>query len=169
MIYAFIETEKANHRVSAMCRALKVSKSGFYGWRDRLPSARARADTMLSEKIVRIHTDSRETYGAPRIHFELRTLGVRCARKRVARLMREAGLCADAVLAGGRPVPPYAHRPSVLPGSGSGEAQLHPRGPGPPVGRGHHLRKNLGGLTLPRLRARHLLSQGRRLVHGEQP
>jgi putative transposase len=92
VIYAFIETEKAHHRVSAMCRALKVSKSGFYGWRDRAPSARARADAALSEKIVRIHRDSRETYGAPRIHFELRTLGVRCARKRVARLMREAGL-----------------------------------------------------------------------------
>ena len=81
-----------NHRISRMCRTLKVSKSGFYGWRDRLPSARARADTLLSEEIVRIHTESRETYGAPRIHFELRTLGVRCARKRVARLMREAGL-----------------------------------------------------------------------------
>lgn len=92
MIYTFIETEKANHRVSAMCTALKVSKSGFYGWRDRAPSARARADAMLSEKIARIHTDSRETYGAPRIHFELRTLGVRCARKRAARLMREASL-----------------------------------------------------------------------------
>ncbi len=93
MIYNFIETEKANHRVSVMCRALKVSKSGFYGWRDRAPSARARADASLLEKIVRIHTDSRETYGAPRIHFELRVLvGVRCARKRVARLMREASL-----------------------------------------------------------------------------
>ena len=75
-----------------MCRALKVSKSGFYGWRDRPPSARAQADARLLEKIARIHKDSRETYGAPRIHFELRTLGVRCARKRVARLMREAGL-----------------------------------------------------------------------------
>ena len=94
MIYAFIESQKASHRLSAMCRTLKVSKkSGFYGWRDRPPSARARADAVLSEKkIARIHTDSRETYGAPRIHFELRTLGVRCARKRVARLMREAGL-----------------------------------------------------------------------------
>jgi putative transposase len=90
--YAFIESERANHRVSAMCRALKVSKSGFYGWRDRAPSARARADAALSEKIARIHRESRETYGAPRVHFELRTLGVRCARKRVARLMREAGL-----------------------------------------------------------------------------
>ncbi len=92
MIYAFIETEKANHRISRMCRALKVSKSGFYGWRDRAPSARVRADAVLSEKIARIHADSRQTYGAPRIHFELRTLGVRCARKRVARLMREVGL-----------------------------------------------------------------------------
>jgi putative transposase len=76
-----------------MCRALKVSKSGFYGWRVRAPSARARADAVLSEKIARIHRESRETYGAPRIHFELRTtLGVRCAKKRVARLMQEAGL-----------------------------------------------------------------------------
>ena len=71
---------------------MKVSKSGFYGWRDRAPSARAQADALLSEKIVCIHRDSRETYGAPRIHFELRTLGIRCARKRVARLMRLAGI-----------------------------------------------------------------------------
>lgn len=92
MIYSFIEAQKAHHRVSAMCRMLKVSKSGFYGWKDRAPSARAQADAALSEKITRIHTDSRQTYGAPRIHFELRTLGVRCARKRVARLMRQAGL-----------------------------------------------------------------------------
>ena len=92
MIYAFVESEKAYYRVNAMCRVLKVSKSGFYGWRDRPLSARAQADALLSKKIARIHRDSHETYGAPRIHFELRTLGVRCARKRVARLMREAGL-----------------------------------------------------------------------------
>ncbi len=92
MIYTFIEAQKANHRISRMCRILKVSKSGFYGWRDRAPSARAQADALLSEKIYRIHRDSRETYGAPRIHLELRILGVRCARKRVARLMRQAGL-----------------------------------------------------------------------------
>jgi putative transposase len=92
VIYAFVEAQKANHRVNAMCRALNVSKSGFYGWRDRAPSARDQADALLSQQIARIHRDSRETYGAPRIHFELRTLGVRCARKRVARLMRKAGL-----------------------------------------------------------------------------
>jgi putative transposase len=92
VIYTFIEVQKATHRVSAMCRALKVSKSGFYAWRDRAPSERDRADALLSEKIARIHRDSRETYGAPRIHSELRTLGVKCARKRVARPMRQAGL-----------------------------------------------------------------------------
>ncbi len=92
MIYEFMGAQKAHHQVNAMCRVLKVSKSGFYGWRNRAPSARARADAWLLEKIACIHGDSRETYGAPRIHFELRTLGVRCARKRVARLMREAGL-----------------------------------------------------------------------------
>jgi putative transposase len=92
VIYTFVQAQKANHRISRMCRALKVSKSGFYGWRDRPPSARAQADARLSEKIARIHRDSRQTYGAPRIHFELRELGVRCARKHVARLMREAGL-----------------------------------------------------------------------------
>ena len=57
VIYTFIEAQKRNHRISRMCRTLKVSKSGFYGWRDRLPSARARADTLLSEEIVRIHTE----------------------------------------------------------------------------------------------------------------
>ena len=92
MIYSFIEAQRGNHRISFMCRTLRVSKSGFYGWRDRGPSARDRADALLSEKIVRIHEDSRETYGAPRVHFELRTLGLRCGRKRVARLMRQAGL-----------------------------------------------------------------------------
>ncbi len=92
VIYTFMEAQKAHYRMSAMCRILKVSKSGFYGWKDRPPSARARADAVLSEKITRIHTDSRQTYGAPRVHFELRTLGVRCARKRVARLMRRSGL-----------------------------------------------------------------------------
>jgi putative transposase len=92
VIYSFIEAQRGNHRISLMCRTMRVSKGGFYSWRDRGPSARDRADALLSEKIVRIHRDSRETYGAPRVHFELRTLGVRCGRKRVARLMRQAGL-----------------------------------------------------------------------------
>ena len=63
MIYAFVEAEKANYRVNAMCRTLKVSKSGFYGWRERPLSARAKADAVLYERIERIHRDSRGTYG----------------------------------------------------------------------------------------------------------
>jgi len=92
VIYALVEAQKANHKVSTMCRVLRVSKSGYYGWRHRPPSARAKADATLAERIERVHRDSRETYGAPRVHAELRSLGVRCGRKRVARLMRKAGL-----------------------------------------------------------------------------
>lgn len=71
---------------------LGVSPSGFYAWQDRPPSARAQANAALQEQIQTIYTRSRRTYGAPRIHAELRVLGVRCGRKRVARLMRAAGL-----------------------------------------------------------------------------
>ncbi len=92
MIYGLVEAEKANHGVGTMCRVLKVSKSGYYGWRGRPPSVRARADAALTERIGRVHRDSRETYGAPRVHAELRSCGFRCGRKRVARLMRKAGL-----------------------------------------------------------------------------
>lgn len=87
-----VEAEKANHKVGIMCRVLKVSKSGYYGWRHRPPSARNRADTALAERIGRVYRDSRGTYGAPRVHAELRSLGVRCGKKRIARLMRAAGL-----------------------------------------------------------------------------
>jgi putative transposase len=71
---------------------LGVSPSGFYAWQDRPVSARAQADATLQEQIETIFTRSRRTYGAPRVHAELRALGVRCGRKRVARLMRAAGL-----------------------------------------------------------------------------
>jgi len=93
MIYGFVKAEKANHSIGTLCRVLKVSKSGYYDWRHRPPSARMRQDTVLTERIERVHRDSRGTYGAPRIHAELRSGGLRCSRKRVARLMRDSGLC----------------------------------------------------------------------------
>ena len=75
------------------CRVLAVSTAGYYEWGERAPSARAVADQALSEQIVEIHAMSRGSYGAPRVHAELRLgQGVRCGRKRVARLMRSAGL-----------------------------------------------------------------------------
>ncbi len=75
-----------------MCRVLGVSSSGYYAWRTRPLSARAQADQALLTHIRIIHAQSRGTYGAPRIHAELRDAGVRCGRKRVARLMSQAGL-----------------------------------------------------------------------------
>jgi len=75
-----------------MARVLEVSTSGFYAWRKRGPSKRAREDAWLLERIETIHKESRGTYGAPRIHAELQEQGIQVSRKRVARLMREAGL-----------------------------------------------------------------------------
>ena len=69
-----------------------MSRSGYYGWRDRPPSRRSQQDAALTDKIYEIHRRSRETYGSPRVHAELRSIGVRCGRKRVARLMRKEGL-----------------------------------------------------------------------------
>ncbi|SDN99602.1 Transposase InsO and inactivated derivatives [Klenkia soli] len=79
--------------VAVTCRVLGVSRSGFYEWLGRPPSARAVADAELTTTISQIHAGSRATYGAPRVHAELRLgLGQACGRKRVARLMRAAGL-----------------------------------------------------------------------------
>ncbi|EPD84108.1 MULTISPECIES: IS3 family transposase [unclassified Microbacterium] len=75
------------------CRVLRVSRSGFYAWKSRLPSERARVDEELTVTIIRIHRESRTSYGARRVHAELRLgLQIRCGKKRVARLMRRAGI-----------------------------------------------------------------------------
>ena len=80
-------------RVAVACRMLKTSTSGYYEWRGRPPSQRAIADHPLIAQIREIHVLSRGTYGVPRVHAELRLgCGVRCGRKRVARLMRVVGL-----------------------------------------------------------------------------
>lgn len=92
MIFAFIEAEKANYPIRLMCRVLGVSRSGFHGWTHRPPSRRAVQDLDLTRKIRAIHKLSRETYGAPRVHMDLRFTGTRVGRKRVARLMRLACL-----------------------------------------------------------------------------
>jgi putative transposase len=88
-----IEAEKAHHGVSRLCRVLGVSRAGFYAWQGRPPSPRAVADQALTSQIRQVHQRSRGTYGAPRVHAELRLeRGIHVGRKRVARLMRAAGL-----------------------------------------------------------------------------
>jgi putative transposase len=91
-VFAFVEVEKANHPVTLLCRLLGVSRSGYYVWRERPPSARTQGNRALTARIRTIHERSRGTYGAQRIHAELRYEGVCCSRKRVARLLRVAGL-----------------------------------------------------------------------------
>jgi putative transposase len=90
--YRLIDAEKAYYPVSVLCRVLKVSRSGYYDWKDRPLSRRDQENVALMQKIREIHDRSRRTYGYPRVHAELRALGVRCSRKRVARLMRKAAL-----------------------------------------------------------------------------
>jgi putative transposase len=90
--FRLIDVEKANYPVSVLCKVLKVSRSGYYAWKVRPPSKRSQQDAALTHRIQEIHQRSRKTYGSPRIHAELRAMGIRCGRKRVARLMRKAGL-----------------------------------------------------------------------------
>jgi putative transposase len=90
--FRLIEAEKATHSVPKLCTLLGVSCSGYYAWRRRPLSERARFDAVLSEKIEMIHRNSRATYGASRIHAELRAIDIRCGKKRVARLLRHASL-----------------------------------------------------------------------------
>ena len=87
-----MKASQAMFHTARMCRVLGVSPSGYYTWRSRPLSARARQDAAFMEKIRAIHERSRGTYGVPRIHFELATQGIHVSRKRVARLMRAAGL-----------------------------------------------------------------------------
>ncbi len=103
-----MSANRATFPISVMARVLGVSEAGYYAWLRRPPSAHAQADAVLLRRIRTVHASSRETYGAPRVHAELRTGGERPSggsaprcfadgsqerwRKRIARLMREAGL-----------------------------------------------------------------------------
>jgi putative transposase len=88
MRYPFIDVEKALYPVVVLCRTMRVSRSGFYTWKDRPPSLRAREDTRLRTSIRVIHAQSRQTYGSSRILKALRNAGERIGLHRVERLRR---------------------------------------------------------------------------------
>ena len=89
----FIEAEKtAGHSVQRTCGLFEVSKSAYYQRRNGAPSARAVTDAELLEQITAIHAESKGTYGAPRIHKELLHRHVAAGKRKVTRLMRQAGL-----------------------------------------------------------------------------
>lgn len=92
MKYACIARYRGEFPVRLMCRLLRVSPAGFYAAQRRSPSARARTDQRLRLEIRAIHRATRRRYGAPKVHAQLRRQGIRCGRKRVARLMRADGL-----------------------------------------------------------------------------
>jgi putative transposase len=87
-----MSANQASFPIATMARVLGVSTAGYYAWAGRPPSARAEADAALLERVRRIHATSRETYGSPRVHADLGEAGEHHGRKRIARLMREAGL-----------------------------------------------------------------------------
>ena len=83
---------QATYPIATMCRLLGVSSGGYYAWRKRRLSRRAKTDTALTAQIRAAHAASRGTYGTPRVHAELAAKGIRVGRKRVARLMSQAAL-----------------------------------------------------------------------------
>ncbi|MDQ3898228.1 MAG: IS3 family transposase [Actinomycetota bacterium] len=92
-LWPFIEVEEAEQRnVKRACELLEVSRAAYYSQRDHVRSRRAVDDAELTKRITAIHASSNKTYGAPRIHAQLRREGICCGRKRVARLMVAAGL-----------------------------------------------------------------------------
>ncbi|MFD2272313.1 IS3 family transposase [Undibacterium arcticum] len=88
----FVKANQAMYPVHTMCRLLEVSASGYYAWLGRPPSQHSRSDTQLLVHIRQIHERSKATYGMPRVRAELAMQGILVGGKRVARLMREAGL-----------------------------------------------------------------------------
>ncbi len=90
----FIEEFHMEHSVEVMCRVLGVSRSGYYAWLRRPMGSRECANRDLLELIRRFHRESRETYGSPRVVQDLRAIGIRCGKNRVARLMRRNGIAA---------------------------------------------------------------------------
>jgi putative transposase len=87
-----VSDHQADYPIATMCRLLGVSPSGYHAWVKRQPSRRAETDAALTVDVRAAHAASRGTYGAPRIHAELAAKGIRVGRKRVARLMRQAGV-----------------------------------------------------------------------------
>ncbi len=92
-LWPFIEVEEAEHHsVKRACELLEVSRAAYYEQRKHIPSRRALDDAELTARIKVIYATSKRTYGAPRIHAQLRREGICCGKKRVARLMVRAGL-----------------------------------------------------------------------------
>lgn len=94
MRYRLIQAQAGKHSIARLCQALDVSRAGYYGWLRSPESQQVREDRRLLTEIRAVYRKSRNRYGSPRVHAQLRREGIRCSRKRVARLMRQDRLCA---------------------------------------------------------------------------
>ena len=155
-----MSASQATFPVAAMARALGVSEAGYYAWRHRFPSAHALVDAALLKQVRTIHAGSRETYGAPRVHAALQAGGTKHGRKRIARLMRAAGL--PGCRAGGRGPTPgrgdgHAARQGGPPSAGLGGPELHGGRTEPALGR----RRDVDTVGEFRLR----VSMGMEVIH----
>ena len=92
MRFQFIQSHARLFHITTMCRVLEVSKAGYYAWRARPLAERVKADRLLSARIRAIYEETKGRYGSPRVHQELRALGLPCGKHRTARLMRAEGL-----------------------------------------------------------------------------
>lgn len=92
MRYAFIEQHQGRFKIAALCRGLKVSRSGFYDWQSRAPSAHTQEDIRLLAEIQRVHREHREASGAFKTWRVLNREGIACGKHRVARLRRQNGI-----------------------------------------------------------------------------
>ena len=92
MKYRFMEDNRSAYGVERMCRVLRISRSGYYDWRDRKPSERRLRHERLLPEIKQAFKTSRKTYGSPRVFDSLRAQGHRCGRHQVAGLMRQNGI-----------------------------------------------------------------------------
>jgi putative transposase len=121
-----MSANQASFPVATMARMLGVSKAGYYAWIHRPPSSHAVADEALLKRVRTVHASSRQTYGAPRVHAELHGREEKHSRKRIARLMRQAGLVGASHRKGGpvttrrdqeaRPAPDLVDRKFTAPG-----------------------------------------------------
>jgi len=114
MRFAFIQAHARIFHITTMCRVLEVSKAGYYAWRARPLCARGQENHVLRQRIRQIHATVKGRYGSPRVRMELRALGFRCGKHRVARLMRADGLRAKSARRF-RPTTQSTHAHAVAP------------------------------------------------------
>ena len=153
-----MRANQAAFPVAVMARILGVSKAGFYAWCERAPSARQVADGALLARVQDVHVASRETYGAPRVHAALRAQGERHGRKRIARLMRVAGLVGACHRKGG---PTTTRRDQeARPAPDLVDRNFKAQAPRPALGGRHHLRSDDERVPVPGRRARRVQAAG---------